>query len=402
MSLFELSHELGVALDPYGIAQLTLFSLMGRFGTGALGAVAPPRGRRRRGPDARLRHRATTPRARSGPGLAALAITRTTDLAAPVALSDWDHAKAPETRHAVTEGMALIVPLSARKRATGLIGLGTRLTGEPYAVMDLDYLATAAGMVGVAPREHAPLPRHAGGQPSPARDERGAGRDRSAQVRVPAEREPRAAHAARDHHRLPQHPEGHADDRRQRRSRRSRSRSSRPEKLAGMVQDLLEFSASSDDLASLDLRAYDVRAAAAGVRGSAAAGSRSGSARVRARGGGRAAARRVRRQAAPAHPRRARGQRGQVPRRPEAASACARAAARRRLATASRSRSGQRPASRKRNLETLSQPFRQGDGSRRAPPAGSDWASPSCAKSPSGWAPASEVASEFGMGRRSR
>src|SRR5262252_4738157 len=42
LSLFELSHELGVGLDPYGIAQLTLFSLMGHFGATVAALWMPP------------------------------------------------------------------------------------------------------------------------------------------------------------------------------------------------------------------------------------------------------------------------------------------------------------------------------------------------------------------------
>src|SRR5262252_390684 len=42
LSLFELSHELGVGLDPYGIAQLTLFSLMGHFGASVAALWMPP------------------------------------------------------------------------------------------------------------------------------------------------------------------------------------------------------------------------------------------------------------------------------------------------------------------------------------------------------------------------
>jgi signal transduction histidine kinase len=40
--------------------------------------------------------------------------------------------------------------VAVQGRLVGLIGLGGRLDGEPYAAFDLEYLATAGGMVGVA------------------------------------------------------------------------------------------------------------------------------------------------------------------------------------------------------------------------------------------------------------
>jgi signal transduction histidine kinase len=256
MSLFELSHELGVALDPYGIAQLTLFSLMGRFGTVRSALWLLPEG----GGGAVLMRafgiRDDAARA-IGAGLAARAITRTTDLAAPVALADWEHAAAPETRHAITEGMALIVPLSARKRATGLIGLGTRLTGEPYAAMDLDYLAAAAGMVGVA-LENTRLYH---GMLEANRRLRETNEGLAEIDRLKSEFLQNVNHELRTPLAIII---GYLNILKDTPTIEGAPKQAvtvsleQAEKLTDMVQDLLEFSASSDDLATLDLRSYDV------------------------------------------------------------------------------------------------------------------------------------------------
>lgn len=148
LSLFELSDELGVALDPYGIAQVSLFSLMGHYGTtSAAYWMLAGEG----GGDAVLMRgyglKETVARA-LGTGLARRAVARFTQDPSPSLLADW--AQAPEARLAVEHGLAVLVPVSAQGRMIGLLALGRRVTGEPYWPIDLEYLHTAAGMVGVA------------------------------------------------------------------------------------------------------------------------------------------------------------------------------------------------------------------------------------------------------------
>lgn len=150
LSLFELSHELGVALDPYGIAQLTLFSLMGHFGTATaalwllsedepreavlLRAFGLPEEDARRLGASLPRGPAANPAAGPAP-----------------AIRLAEEAGADEVARTARElGLALLIPVTAHGRQVGIAALGARLDGEPYAALDLEYLSAAAGMVGVA------------------------------------------------------------------------------------------------------------------------------------------------------------------------------------------------------------------------------------------------------------
>jgi signal transduction histidine kinase len=148
LSLFELSNELGVALDPYGIAQVSLFSLMGHYGTTiAAFWMVPEEGV---GDAVLLRaYGLRDPVARAlGTGLAPRATARFAKDPSPSSLAEW--AQAPEARLAVDHGLSVLVPVAAHGRLIGLLALGNRVTGEPYWPIDLDYLHTVAGMVGVA------------------------------------------------------------------------------------------------------------------------------------------------------------------------------------------------------------------------------------------------------------
>lgn len=148
LSLFELSNELGVALDPYGIAQVSLFSLMGHYATTT--AVYWTLGEEGGGDAILMRAyglKENVARA-LGTGLARRAIARFAKDPSPSLLAEWE--KAPEARLAVEHGLSVLVPVSAQGRMIGLLALGNRVSGEPYWPIDLEYLHTAAGMVGVA------------------------------------------------------------------------------------------------------------------------------------------------------------------------------------------------------------------------------------------------------------
>jgi signal transduction histidine kinase len=150
LSLFELSHELGVALDPYEIAQLTLFSLMGHFGTAA--AALWLLAEESRADVVLLRSFGMgDERARAlGPRIASCAVPRFEGPSGPARLGEWADAGSEESRVAVAAGLVLLAPVRAQGRLLGFLGLGPRLGREPYAALDLEYLAAAAGMVGVA------------------------------------------------------------------------------------------------------------------------------------------------------------------------------------------------------------------------------------------------------------
>jgi signal transduction histidine kinase len=150
LSLFELSRELGVGLDPYAMAQLTLFSLMGHFGAGSAALWLLPEG----GEGAPVLLRAfgvkDEPARRMGQTLAARLGDSIGEAPDVVRMSEWAERGFPEGGAALELGLALVAPILIQGRLIGITGLGPRLDGESYGALDLEYLATAAGMVAVA------------------------------------------------------------------------------------------------------------------------------------------------------------------------------------------------------------------------------------------------------------
>jgi signal transduction histidine kinase len=151
LSLIELSHELRVPLDPYGIGNLALFNLMGHFGTprAALWLISEEQHRaavliRAHG----LRDEA----ARAiGAGLGAQMRHHWTYEQTPLRIADWaDTVRVPGADLALESGLSVLAPVPSHGDLIGLIAIGTRVSGEPYAPLDDEYLAAAAGMVGVA------------------------------------------------------------------------------------------------------------------------------------------------------------------------------------------------------------------------------------------------------------
>jgi signal transduction histidine kinase len=159
LSLFELSHELGVGLDPYAIAQLTLFSLMGHFGA-TLAALWMPPGD---APDEAVLMRCfglSEDRARRrGAALAKRAAARVAQSLGPESLEALDtradvrDARLLEEVSAVPPNaseFSVLVPIPTQGRLVAFAALGPQIGGESYRPLDLEYLAAAAGMVGVA------------------------------------------------------------------------------------------------------------------------------------------------------------------------------------------------------------------------------------------------------------
>jgi signal transduction histidine kinase len=66
------------------------------------------------------------------------------------ALRDWVESGVPEAVLASDLGLVVIAPVTAQERLVGMVGLGGRVDGEPYGSIDLEYLEAAAGMVGGA------------------------------------------------------------------------------------------------------------------------------------------------------------------------------------------------------------------------------------------------------------
>ncbi|HET9327102.1 MAG TPA: ATP-binding protein [Candidatus Eisenbacteria bacterium] len=150
LSLFELSRELSVGLDPYAIAQLTLLNLMGHFGTaaaalwllqGSAGNV-PVLVRSFGVREAMTRALGEPIAARMGE---CMAQARTVE---PV--DEWAMAGSPDAEIALEAGFAVAAPMQVQGRLMGVVALGRRLDGTSYGALDLEYLSTAAGMVAVA------------------------------------------------------------------------------------------------------------------------------------------------------------------------------------------------------------------------------------------------------------
>jgi signal transduction histidine kinase len=150
LSLFELSHELGVLLDPYEIAQLTLYNLMGHFGTSkAVLWMVPEAGERDAVPLRAYGLRDEAVRA-LGAGLSSQVAEAFTKSRAPIRLEEWAGTDTALAELAAECGLAIVAPVAAHGRMIGLVALGRRLSGDPFLPLDLEHLDAAAGMVGVA------------------------------------------------------------------------------------------------------------------------------------------------------------------------------------------------------------------------------------------------------------
>lgn len=145
-SLFELSHELSVGLDPFAIAQLTLFNLMGHFGTtvAAMWLLSEDPAH------VPVLMRGFGIEAGEAQSLGAVLVPRVAERAGSreaIRLEEWT---IPEAARAAQLRLALASAVVVQDRVLGVVGLGTRIDGEPYAALDLQYLVAASGMVGVA------------------------------------------------------------------------------------------------------------------------------------------------------------------------------------------------------------------------------------------------------------
>jgi signal transduction histidine kinase len=145
-SLFELSHELSVGLDPFAIAQLALFNLMGHFGTTVAACWLLSEG----SDPVPVLMRGFGIEAGEGQSLGAALLPRVAERAPSpeaIRLEEW---RIPEASLAVRLGLAWLSPVIVQERLLGVIGLGQRIGGEPYGPLDLEYFVAASDMVGVA------------------------------------------------------------------------------------------------------------------------------------------------------------------------------------------------------------------------------------------------------------
>src|SRR5262245_65027520 len=131
LSLFELSHELGTLLDPYEIAQRTLYNLMGHFGTSkAVLWMMPEAGERDAVPLRAYGLREEAVRA-LGTGLSSQVADAFTGNLAPIRLEEWSGTDSASAELAAECGLAIVAPIAAHGRMIGLVALGKRLSGDP-------------------------------------------------------------------------------------------------------------------------------------------------------------------------------------------------------------------------------------------------------------------------------
>ena len=151
LSLFELSHELTVALDEAGIADLALFNLMGHLGTAQAALFLESEAR----PGTLQIVRSHGVRPEIAEALAA-ALESAIPLcpgrfATPVRFDEAAGIVEPAALDmAERVGLALLAPLMAGTRAIGFVMLGRRARGASFSDLDLDVLNASLGMVAVA------------------------------------------------------------------------------------------------------------------------------------------------------------------------------------------------------------------------------------------------------------
>lgn len=151
LSLIELSHELSVSLDVRRTADLVLLNLMGHFGAtrAALWLLPEAEG------DKVVRvhsYGMDVPAAeRLGAPLAAALAARFGIDRSPVRIDARPATDcAPAVAEAARAGITLVAPVRARGLVLGMLALGGRLGGEPYRSIDLQYVGAAAGLAGAA------------------------------------------------------------------------------------------------------------------------------------------------------------------------------------------------------------------------------------------------------------
>lgn len=150
-SLFELSHELSVSLDVYGLADLALLNLMGHFGTPRAALWVLPEDTPREAVLIRSRGTVAEVARAVGAALAAPFVERHTYEMEPVELASWALDEAGlGAALALAQGFSVLAPIAAHGRLIGMLALGERARPNEYGALELKYVATAAGMVGIA------------------------------------------------------------------------------------------------------------------------------------------------------------------------------------------------------------------------------------------------------------
>jgi hypothetical protein len=150
-ALMELSQELSVSLDFYGVADMALFNLMGQLCTSKAALwIAPPDVNR---PPVLLRSHGIRKQWVRAIGTASgLDLIRTAEMRRmPMFTQDLEPVIGPMgVRLSNQAGIALYVPICARDKLFALVALGHRLDGTPWTDLELQVLRASLSMIGVA------------------------------------------------------------------------------------------------------------------------------------------------------------------------------------------------------------------------------------------------------------
>jgi signal transduction histidine kinase len=150
-ALMELSQELSVSLDFYGVADMALFNLMGQLCTSKAALwIVPPDANR---PPVLLRSHGIRKQWVRAIGTASgLDLIRTAQMRKmPMFTQDLGPVIGPMgVRLSQQAGIALYVPICAREKLFALVALGHRLDGTPWMDLELQVLRASLSMIGVA------------------------------------------------------------------------------------------------------------------------------------------------------------------------------------------------------------------------------------------------------------
>ena len=150
-ALSELSQEIAITLDLYGVADLVLFNLMGQLGT-SRSAIWLISADDRRTP-VLVRSHGLSKRVASGLGIgcAPLLLERFATERGLVAVSDLQGAVGSATSWLLGQAsVVLFAPIVSRDETLGFLAVGPRLGGAEYGPVEKQVLQTSLGMVGVA------------------------------------------------------------------------------------------------------------------------------------------------------------------------------------------------------------------------------------------------------------
>jgi signal transduction histidine kinase len=150
LALSELSQELTISLDLYGVADLVLFNLMGQLGTSraALWLISEQDHRapvllRSHGVDRRMA-------AALGSACASWLLDRFESEPRIVLASEMVSESVSTTWLVRKEAIALFAPILSRGEILGFLAVGARVGGGGYGPVEMQSLQTSLGMVGVA------------------------------------------------------------------------------------------------------------------------------------------------------------------------------------------------------------------------------------------------------------